>query len=53
MEILEEVDTFKYLEAFITKYGTSEADILIRLATSTSALIRSQTIWAVTKMALK
>ena len=33
-EILEEVDTFKYLGVTITKYGTSKAEIRIRLATS-------------------
>ena len=43
-EILEEVDKFKYLGETITKYGTSEAEIRIRLATSTSALIRLKTI---------
>ena len=37
-EILEEVDTFKYLEATITKDGTSEAKIRIRLATSKPVL---------------
>ena len=44
-EILEDVGKFKYLGATITKFGTSEADIRIRLATSTSTLIRLQNIW--------
>ena len=42
--ILEEVDKFEYLKATITKYGISEANIRIRLATSTSALIRLKNI---------
>ena len=50
---MEKVDTFKYLGATITKYGTSEADIRIRLATSTSALIRLQTIWTSTQIGFK
>ena len=50
---LEEVDQYKYLGATITKDGTSEADIRIRLATSISVLIRLNTIWTNTKMAIK
>ena len=38
-EILEEVDTFKYLVATINKNDTIEAEIRIRLDTSTSALL--------------
>ena len=52
-EILEEVDKFKYLGVTITKDGTSEAGIHIRLATSTSALIRFKNIWTSKKLALK
>ena len=44
-EIFEEVGKFKYLGATITKDGTSEAELRIILATSTSALIRLTTIW--------
>ena len=52
-EILVEVDKFKYLGATITKDGTSEAEIRIILATSTSALIRLKTIWKSTKIGFK
>ena len=37
-EILEEVDTFKYLGTTIIKDGTSEAEIRIRLSTSKSVI---------------
>ena len=52
-DILKEVGQFKYLGSIITKDGTSEADIRIRLATSTFALIRIQTIWKSTKVGFK
>ena len=52
-EILGEVDKFKNLEATITKDGTSETEIRIRLATYTSALIRLKTIWTSTKISFK
>ena len=50
---MEEVDTFKYLGATITKGGTSEAYIRIRLATYISALIRLKTIWTSNKIGSK
>ena len=52
-EILEEVDKLKYIGATITKYCTSEADVRIRLATSTSALIRLTNIWKITQVGFK
>ena len=52
-EILEEVDKFKYLVETIIKDGTSDAEIRIRLATSTSALIRLKAIWTSTKIGFK
>ena len=51
--ILEEVNKFKYLGVTITKYGTSEVDLRIRLVISTSALIRLQTIWTSKKIGFK
>ena len=44
-EKLEEVDYFKYLGATITKYGSSDSEIKIRLAQATSATVRITTIW--------
>ena len=44
-ENLEEVDQFKYLGATITKNGSSDYDITIRLAQATSAMVRLTTIW--------
>ena len=44
-EKLEEVDQFKYIGATITKDGSSESDIKIRLAQATSAMVRLTTIW--------
>ena len=38
-EPLDVVDTFKYLGATITKYGKSEIEINIRIATATSTLV--------------
>ena len=53
-EVYLSIDTFKYLWATINKYGTSEAKIRIRIATSTSALIRLKNIYGqVQKLALK
>ena len=42
---LEEVDTFVYLGSTITSDGKSDNEIRIRLAQSTSAIIRLYTIW--------
>ena len=44
-EKLEEVDQFKYLGATITKDGSSDSEIKIRLAQATSAMVRLTTIW--------
>ena len=44
-EKLEEVNQFKYLGATITKDGSSDSEIKIRLAQATSAMIRLTTIW--------
>ena len=44
-EILETVDKFKYLRATLTKYGKSEKEIYIRLATANSALVNLNIIW--------
>ena len=44
-EHLEEIDKFCYLGATITKDRTCENDIRIRLALSTSAIVRLYTIW--------
>ena len=44
-EKLEEVDQFKYIGATITKYGSSDSEIKIRLAQATSAMVRLTTIW--------
>ena len=48
-EKLENVKTFKYLGAMLTKHGTivdrySKKDILIILATSTAAIVRFEKI---------
>ena len=50
---MEEVDKFKYLRTTITKDGTSEADIRIRIATSASDLIILKTIWTSTQIGFK
>ena len=39
-KILETVDKFKYLGVTLTKDGSSESEINIRMATATSALVR-------------
>ena len=52
-EIMEVVDKLKYLGATITKDVASEGEIRIRLATSTSALIRLKTIWTITKIGFR
>ena len=44
-EKLEEVEQFKYLGATITKDGSSDSEIKIRLAQGTSAMVRLTTIW--------
>ena len=44
-EKLEEVDKFKYIGATITKYGSSDSEIKIRLAQATSAMVMLTTIW--------
>ena len=44
-ENLEEVDQFKYLSATITKDGSSDSEIKIRLAQATLAMVRLTTIW--------
>ena len=44
-EKLEEVEQFKYLGATITKDGSSDYDIKIRLDQATSAMVRITTIW--------
>ena len=38
-EKLEEVDQFKYIGATITKYGSSDSKIKIRLTQATSAMV--------------
>ena len=45
-EKLEEVDQFNYLGATLTKDGSSDSDIKIRLAQATSAMVRLTTIWS-------
>ena len=44
-EKLEEVEQFIYLGATITKDGSSDSEIKIRLAQATSAMVRLTTIW--------
>ena len=44
-EKLDEVDQFKYLSATITKDGSSDSEIKIRLAQATSAIVSLTTIW--------
>ena len=44
-EKLEEVDQFKYIGATITRYGSSDSEIKIRLAQATSTMVRLTTIW--------
>ena len=44
-EKLEEVDQFKYIGDTITKDGSSDSDIKIKLAQATSAMVRLTTIW--------
>ena len=43
-ENLEEVDQFKYIGAIITKYGSSDSEIKIRLVQATSVMIKLITI---------
>ena len=42
---LVEVVQFKYMGATLTKYGSSNQEIRIRLAQSTSAMVRLTVIW--------
>ena len=44
-EPLEEVSTFKYLGATLSKDGTCTAEIRIRIATATAAMARLSRIW--------
>ena len=44
-EKLEDVDQFKYLGASITKDGSIESEIKIRLSQATSVMVRLTTIW--------
>ena len=44
-EPLEEVSTFKYLGATLSKDGTCAAEIRIRIATATAAMVRLGRIW--------
>ena len=52
-EKLEEVDQFKYLGATITKDGSSDSEIKIRLAQATSAMVRLTTIWNIKDIRFK
>ena len=52
-KILETVDQFKYLGVTLTKYGKSEYEINIRMATATSALVRFKTIWKSNKISIQ
>ena len=49
-EELEEVNQFKYLGATLKKYGSSEGEIKIRIATATSAIVRLGKIWTSKKI---
>ena len=42
---LEEVTSFKYLGATLTQDGSSSAEIRIRIATATTALVKLQRMW--------
>ena len=42
---LEEVEKFKYLGATLTKNGTCDQEVRIRLAQATSTMVRLTTIW--------
>eukprot|EP00794_Sanderia_malayensis_P006642 gene6642-biopygen5411 len=44
-EDLEQVKTFKYLGSFITEDGTWNKEVLARLGTTTSALVKLDKIW--------
>ena len=44
-ERLEEVNSFKYLGATLTKDGSSTAEIRIRIATATAAMARLDRVW--------
>ena len=44
-EKLEEEDQFKYIGATITKYGSSDSEIKIKLSQATSSMVRLTTIW--------
>ena len=44
-EMLEEVSTFKYLGATLSKDGTCTAEIRIRIGTATAAMARLSRIW--------
>ena len=50
---LEEVEKFKYLGATLTKNGTCDQEVRIRLAQATSAMVRLTTIWKSTHIIFK
>ena len=50
---LEEVEKFKYLGANLTKKGTCDQEVKIRLAQETSAMMRLTTIWKSTHIRFK
>ena len=52
-KILETVDKFKYLGVTLTKDGKSESEINIRMATTTSTLVRLKTIWESNKISIQ
>ena len=50
---LEEVEKFKYIGATLTKNGTCDQELRIRLAQATSAMVRLTTIWKSTHIRFK
>ena len=44
-ELLENVKNFKYLGAMLTGNGKSKKEILIKIATVTTEMLRSENIW--------
>ena len=48
-----EVEKFKYLGATLTKNGTCDQEVRIRLAQATSAMVRLTTIWKSTHIRFK
>ena len=50
---LEEVEKFKYIGATLTKNGTCEQEVRIRLAQAISAMVRLTTIWNSTHIRFK